>query len=82
MSLKRRQFSREFKLPIIREVEAGKSVAQAAREHQVHPNMISQRWGNREPMSVTYVGNWASRGRPCIGMSRPMVRCGKMDTNF
>ena len=42
MSLKRRQFTREFKLQVIREVEAGKAVAQAAREHQVHPNMISQ----------------------------------------
>lgn len=40
MSLKRRQFTKEFKLQIIREVEAGKSVAQAAREHQLHPNTI------------------------------------------
>ena len=42
MSLKRRQFTREFKLQVIREIEAGKPPAQAAREHQVHPNMISQ----------------------------------------
>lgn len=40
MSLKRRQFTREFKLQVIREVEAGKSVGQAAREHQLHPNTI------------------------------------------
>lgn len=40
MSLKRRQFTREFKLQVIREIEAGKSVAQAAREHQLHPNTI------------------------------------------
>jgi transposase len=40
MSLKRRQFTKEFKLQVIREVEAGKSVAQAAREHQLHPNTI------------------------------------------
>jgi transposase len=39
----RRQFSREFKLQVIREIEAGKSVAQAAREHQVRPNLIG-RW--------------------------------------
>lgn len=40
MSLKRRQFTKEFKLQIIREIEAGKAVAQAAREHQLHPNTI------------------------------------------
>lgn len=32
----RRQFSREFKLQVIREIEAGKSVAHAAREHHVN----------------------------------------------
>src|SRR5438105_11822991 len=40
MTLKRRQFTKEFKLQVIRELEAGKSVAQAAREHQLHPNTI------------------------------------------
>ena len=40
MSLKRRQFTKEFKLQVVREVEAGKAVAQAAREHQLHPNTI------------------------------------------
>lgn len=40
MTLKRRQFTREFKLQVIREVEAGKTVAQAAREYQLHPNTI------------------------------------------
>jgi len=37
----RRKFTKEFKLQIVREVEAGKSVAQAAREHEVHPNNIT-----------------------------------------
>lgn len=40
MSLKRRQFTREFKLQVIREIEAGKAVAQVAREHQLHPNTL------------------------------------------
>ena len=43
MALKRRRFPREFKLHVVREVEAGKSPAQAAREHQVHPTWII-RW--------------------------------------
>jgi transposase len=42
MSLKRRQFTKEFKQQVLCEIEAGKSVAQAAREHQVHPNCIGQ----------------------------------------
>jgi transposase len=40
MSLKRRQFTKEFKLRALREIETGKSAAQAAREPQVHPTMI------------------------------------------
>ena len=40
MSLKRRRFTKEFKLQVLREIKAGKSAAQAAREHQVHPTMI------------------------------------------
>lgn len=50
MSLKRRSFSAAFKLRVVREIEAGKSVAQAAREHQLHPNLIRtwrKRYGER-----------------------------------
>jgi transposase len=36
----RRQFSREFKLQALRQVEAGKSVAQICRELQIHPNCL------------------------------------------
>ena len=43
MSLKRRQFTRDFKLQVLREIEAGKSIAQASREHQIHPSLIC-RW--------------------------------------
>lgn len=42
MALKRRLFTKDFKLQVVREVEAGKPVAQAAREHQLHPNTILQ----------------------------------------
>lgn len=43
MALKRRRFTREFKLQVVREVEAGRTPAQAAREYQVHPTLIV-RW--------------------------------------
>jgi transposase len=43
LALKRRRFTREFKLQMVREVEAGKTPAQAAREYQVHPTLIL-RW--------------------------------------
>jgi transposase len=36
----RRTFSREFKLQVLREVDAGKSAAQVCRTHQIHPNCI------------------------------------------
>lgn len=43
MALKRRRFTREFKLQVLREIDAGKTIAQAAREHEIHPNLIT-RW--------------------------------------
>jgi transposase len=43
LALKRRRFTREFKLQVVRELEAGKTPAQAAREYQVHPTVLV-RW--------------------------------------
>ena len=43
MAVKRRAFSRDFKIQVVREVEAGKSQAQIAREHRISQNLIS-RW--------------------------------------
>jgi len=42
MALKRRQFTREFKLQVVREVDAGKPMAQIARQHQINPNTIAK----------------------------------------
>ena len=43
MAVKRRTFSRDFKLQVVREVEIGKSQAQIAREQRISQNLIS-RW--------------------------------------
>lgn len=43
MAVRRRTFSRDFKLAVVREVEAGKTQAQVARENQLKQNMLS-RW--------------------------------------
>jgi transposase len=43
MTIKRRQFTKEFKLQVLREIEAGTSVAQAARQYHLHPNVI-RKW--------------------------------------
>jgi transposase len=58
MSLKRRQFTKEFKLAIIREIEAGKSHAEVARAHQVNPNTIT-RWRKqlRQYKDQAFAGN-------------------------
>jgi transposase len=42
MGRKRRCFSREFKIQVLREVESGKSLAEASREHEIHANQIRQ----------------------------------------
>ena len=43
MPTSRRSFDKEFKLQVLRELDAGSSIAQAAREHGVHPELI-YRW--------------------------------------
>ncbi len=40
MFLKRRQFTREFKLQVLRELQAGKSLFEASRQYQVHFSTI------------------------------------------
>ena len=43
MTVKRRVFSRDFKLRVLNEIEAGKSQAQVAREHQINQQILT-RW--------------------------------------
>lgn len=40
---KRRKYTREFKISIITELDAGKTIAQVSREYNLHPSMIT-RW--------------------------------------
>lgn len=40
MALRRRKFTRELKLQVVREVDAGKPVARVAREYDIHPTQI------------------------------------------
>lgn len=58
MGLKRRQFTRDFKLQVIREIEAGKSVARVAREYTVHPTQI-RKWQqlHRQYAERAFAGN-------------------------
>ena len=39
----RRKYTKEFKLAVIRELEAGSDVAEIARKHDLHPSLPS-RW--------------------------------------
>jgi len=48
MALKRRQFTREFKLQVVHEVQAGKTLAQAAREYELHASTIMEWRRNHE----------------------------------
>ncbi len=42
MALKRRIFTHDFKLQVVREVDAGNSMAQVSRAHQLNPNTIAK----------------------------------------
>ena len=39
----RRKFSREFKISLLRELEAGTSVAEVTRRAEIHPSLLA-RW--------------------------------------
>lgn len=58
MAVKRRQFNRDFKLQVVREVETGKSQAQIAREHEISQYLIS-RWcrQHRKYKDRAFTGN-------------------------
>ena len=43
MGKTRRRFTRDFKISILRELEAGTNIAQVSRENNLHPPLIS-RW--------------------------------------
>lgn len=62
MAVKRRVFSREFKLRVIREISAGKTQAQICREHHLNHNVVS-RWcrEHRQHKDRAFPGKaWAS----------------------
>ena len=46
MNIKRRVFSKEFKLHVLREVQSGKTAAEVARQYQLHPNLLVK-WRNQ-----------------------------------
>jgi len=63
MAVKRRVFSREFKLEVIREIGAGKTQAQICREHHLNHNVVS-RWcrEHRQHKERAFPGKaWASQ---------------------
>jgi transposase len=58
MAVKRRKFTRELKLQVVREVEAGKPMAQAAREYEIHPTQITKwRQLQRQYAEQAFAGN-------------------------
>jgi transposase len=56
--MKKRQYSREFKISVLQEIEAGKSIAEVSREHSINPTMICK-WKKRykENPQTAFSGN-------------------------
>jgi transposase len=57
----RRIFTREFKLEVLREIDAGASIAQVARTHDLHPETV-RTWGKtqRKYGEKSFAGNGRS----------------------
>ena len=61
MALGRRRFTKDFKLQVLLEVEAGKPLAQASREHQVHAcTIIAWRKQHEQYAEQAFQGNGCS----------------------
>jgi transposase len=56
--MKKRRYSRDFKLSILQQIEAGKSIAEVSREHSINPTMICK-WKKRynENPEMAFSGN-------------------------
>ena len=61
MSVSRRQYTKEFKEQVLRELEGGLPLSQVAREHELAPKLI-QRWQDeyREYGQEAFLGNGRS----------------------
>ena len=58
MTLKRRKFTREFKISVMREMDSGRNVAEISREHTIDPTLL-YKWKsqyNRNPVNA-FKGN-------------------------
>lgn len=58
--MNRRQFTKEFKLSVLHEVEAGLSVLEASRRYEVHPSLV-HKW--QELHRVNGEDAFAGQGR-------------------
>ena len=60
MSRKRRQFSKEFKLQMIREIENGGSAAQISHQHQINESLL-HKWKKQYRQNPQDAFNGAGR---------------------
>ena len=67
MKKTRRRYDREFKISVVAELEAGKPLAQIAREHGIHPSLPS-RW--REELAENPERAFSGNGNRCKYESR------------
>lgn len=84
MGLKRRQFTKEFKVEAVRRLERGIPIAEAARALEVDPNLL-HRWrkevcqgpGNAFPGNGKQLSICSNEGHPHFWCSWRKVRDGK-----
>ena len=77
MSMRRRAFSKEFKLHVLREVQSGKTQAEVARKYEILPKLISRWLGEHETYAAEAFageGNTYTDGARIASLERKIAR--------
>lgn len=74
---KRRRFTQEFKVSLMRELESGRNMAELCREHELHPSLVSKwrrQWQNNPELAFSGRGNASTSNAKIAELERLVGR--------
>ena len=79
MGKTRRKFSREFKISLLRDLEAGTSVAEVTRKAEIHPSLLA-RWKKEfsENLEQAFRGKGNKKYKEQMGIAKLQQLVGQL----